>query len=320
MRVVVTGGAGFLGSHLCGTLLASGHDVVCVDDFSTSEASAVKALEQNPRFSLMVADVSTGLPVAGRVDAVAHLASPASPPEYRRLCLETLRVNSRGTEHALALAERSEALFLLASTSEVYGDPELHPQPEGYWGRVNPVGPRSMYDESKRFAEALATSYAAARGVEVRIARIFNTYGPGMRPGDGRVVPNFVAAALAGSPLVCFGDGSQTRSLCYVDDLVRGLVALLGSDVTGPVNLGNPEELSVLELAALVLELAGSSSTIEFAPLPGDDPRRRCPDIARARSLLGWAPRVSVRQGLARTIEWFAAGQPVAIAPAVARG
>jgi dTDP-glucose 4,6-dehydratase len=304
-RVVVAGGAGFLGSHLCERLVARGDEVVCVDDLSTGSEGNLVHLEGEPRFSLVVADVSTAVPVEGSVDAVCNLASPASPPAYLERPLETLAVGSEGTRRLLELAERSGARFLLASTSEVYGDPEVNPQPESYRGNVDPVGPRSVYDEAKRFAEALTMASHRARGVDVGIARIFNTYGPRLSPGDGRVVSNFCMQALGGAPLTVYGDGTQTRSLCYVDDLVGGLVALLDARITGPVNIGNPDERTVAELAAKVLEVTGSSSLIEHRPLPVDDPRRRCPDITLARSELGWAPKVSLDEGLDRTVAWF---------------
>jgi dTDP-glucose 4,6-dehydratase len=303
VRVVVAGGAGFLGSHLCDRLVDRGDDVVCVDDLSTGSRDNVAHLDE--RFSLVVADVSRTLDVEGAVDAVCHLASPASPPAYLARPLETLAAGSDGTRCLLELAERNGARFLLASTSEVYGDPEVHPQTERYRGNVDPVGPRSVYDEAKRYAEALTMATYRARGVDVGIARIFNTYGPRLAPGDGRVVSNFCVQALRGEPLTVYGDGTQTRSLCYVDDQVDGLLALLDSDVTGPVNIGNPDERTVNELARLVIESTGSQSAIEHRPLPADDPRRRCPDITLARELLGWAPSVPLDLGLARTVEWF---------------
>ncbi|MER5259780.1 UDP-glucuronic acid decarboxylase family protein [Streptomyces sp. NPDC002855] len=307
MRVVVTGGGGFVGSHLCEALLRRGDTVCCLDNFCTGEEANVAHLLGTPRFRLIHADVTAPFDVPGRVDAVAHLASPASPPDYHRLALETLAVGSRGTEHALRLAQRHGARFLLTSTSEVYGDPEVHPQPEEYWGHVNPVGPRSVYDEAKRFAEALATAYRRGPGVDAGIVRIFNTYGPRMRPHDGRVVSTFVRQALAGRPLTLYGDGSQTRSFCYVDDLVRGLIAMLDSDRPGPVNLGNPSERTVRELAELVLRITGSPSRIVCRPLPVDDPTRRRPVINRAVEQLGWMPRVPLDEGLRRTVTWFAA-------------
>ena len=306
MRVVVTGGAGFLGSHLCDALVARGDEVVAVDDLSTGAQANLTALRGHERFRFVEADVAEGIPVSGPVDAVAHLASPASPPAYLARPLETLAVGAEGTRHGLELAAAHGARFLLASTSEVYGDPAVHPQSESYWGNVNPVGPRSVYDEAKRYAEALTMAHARARQTDVAIVRIFNTYGPRLAPGDGRVVSNFCVQALSGSPLTVYGDGAQTRSLCYVDDEVRGLLALLDSTITGPVNIGNPEEVTVLELAQLVLELSGSTSQVVHEPLPTDDPTRRCPDIAVARRSLGWAPQIPLRQGLLRTLEHFA--------------
>jgi len=305
-RLVVLGGAGFVGSHLCDHLLGRGDDVVCVDDFSTGRRSNIAHLADHPRFSLVEADVSVSLPVSGDVSGVLHLASPASPPDYLLRPLETLAVGSEGTRHGLELAGRHGARFVLASTSEVYGDPEIHPQTEGYWGHVNPVGPRSVYDEAKRFAEALTMAHHRARSTDVGIARIFNTYGPRLRPDDGRVVSNFVLQALRGEPLTVYGDGSQTRSLCYVADEVAGLVALLDAELTGPVNIGNPDEYSVLELARRVIELTASSSEIVHLALPADDPTRRRPDIELARQALGWEPTTTLADGLARTIEFLA--------------
>jgi dTDP-glucose 4,6-dehydratase len=305
MRVVVTGGAGFLGSHLCEALVARGNSVVCVDDLSTGSLSNVADLLGLPRFEFVACDVSIELPVRGDVDAVAHLASPASPPEYLRRPLETLIVGSRGTENALRLAHASGARFLLASTSEVYGDPDVHPQQEAYWGHVNPVGPRSVYDEAKRYAEALTMAYRRTLNTNTGIMRIFNTYGPRMRPDDGRVVTSFIVQALNGDPLTVYGDGTQTRSLCYVDDLVRGILAMLDSNVVGPINLGNPVELTVNELAACILGLTGSHSGLEHHALPCDDPLRRRPAIALAEESLAWRPQVSLEHGLRRTVEWF---------------
>jgi dTDP-glucose 4,6-dehydratase len=305
-RVVVAGGAGFLGSHLCDFLIARGDVVECVDDLSTGSRDNVEHLENQPQFTLHVADVVQGVPVVGAVDAVCHLASPASPPAYLARPLETLAAGSEGTRRLLDLAERNGARFLLASTSEIYGEPLVHPQPESYRGNVDPVGPRSVYDEAKRFAEALTMAAHRARGVDVCIARIFNTYGPRLAPGDGRVVSNFVSQALRGEPLTVYGDGSQTRSLCYVADEVQGLVALLDSSITGPVNIGNPEERTVLDLARKVIELTGATAGIVERPLPVDDPTRRCPDIGMARELLGWEPRTSLEDGLARTVEYLA--------------
>jgi len=305
-RVLVAGGAGFLGSHLCDHLLARGDEVVCVDDLSTGNLDNVAHLAAEPRFSVVVADVSAEVPVTGSFDAVCHLASPASPPAYLRRPLETLAVGSEGTRRLVELAEVHRARFLLASTSEIYGDPDVHPQVETYRGNVDPIGPRSVYDEAKRFAESLTMAHHRSRSADVAIVRIFNTYGPRLAPGDGRVVSNFIVQALDGRPLTVYGDGSQTRSLCYVDDEVRGLVALLDSDLTGPVNLGNPDERSVIELARLVLEVTGSASTLVFEDLPTDDPTRRCPDITVAMTELGWEPEVSLKDGLARTTEYFA--------------
>jgi len=305
-RAVVTGGAGFVGSWLCEHLVERGVEVVCVDNLVTGSRDNLSALEGRPGFELVEQDVSEGLPVDGPVDWVLHLACPASPVDYLRLPVETMMVGSMGTRHALDLAERTAARFLLASTSEVYGDPAEHPQPESYWGNVNPVGPRSVYDESKRFAEALTTAYRTARGVDTTIVRIFNTFGPRMRVDDGRAIPAFMSQALTGRPLTVAGDGSQTRSLCYVEDTVAGIVALAAADHPGPVNIGSQDEMSMLELAERVRALAGSRSTVEFVELPEDDPRVRRPDTRRAAELLGWEPQVSVEEGLKRTLEWFA--------------
>jgi dTDP-glucose 4,6-dehydratase len=305
MRVVVTGGAGFLGSHLCDAIIARGDSVVCVDNLATGRPGNVTHLMGSAGFTFVEADVSAALDVPGPVDAVAHLASPASPPDYLRLPLETLAAGSRGTENALRLAQQNGARFVLASTSEVYGDPAVHPQSEEYWGNVNPVGPRSVYDEAKRFAEALTRAFQDTNSVNSGIIRIFNTYGPRMSARDGRIVTNFIAQALNGDPLTIYGDGSQTRSFCYVDDLIRGIVAMIDSAERGPVNLGNPEEFTVAAFAQLVLRLTGSDSPVEYLPLPVDDPTRRCPVITRASQVLGWQPQVTVEDGVRRTIEWF---------------
>jgi len=305
MRVLITGGAGFLGSHLCDALRARGDTVVCVDDLSTGRSENIEHLAGRAGFEFVQADVAGGLDVGGPFDAVAHLASPASPPAYLRLPLQTLAVGSSGTENALRLAEREDARFVLASTSEVYGDPEVHPQPESYWGNVNPIGPRSVYDEAKRFAEALTSAYRRSRRVNTGIVRIFNTYGPRMSADDGRIVTNFIGQALAGQPLTVYGDGSQTRSFCYVDDLIRGIVAMIDSADPGPINLGNPEEFSVAEFARLVLSITGSTSPIEYRPLPTDDPVRRRPVIDVAAARLGWKPQISVGEGVRKTVEWF---------------
>jgi nucleoside-diphosphate-sugar epimerase len=306
--VVVAGGAGFLGSHLCDRLVERGDSVVCLDDLSTGSRENVAHLVGHDRFRLVVTDVSekVELTEGPRVDAVCNLASPASPLEYLARPFDTLAVGSEGTRRLLELAREHGARFLMASTSEVYGDPEIHPQVESYRGNVDPTGPRSVYDESKRFAESLTMAMHRTHGVNVGIARIFNTYGPRLSPGDGRVVSNFIVQALRGEPLTVYGDGSQTRSLCFVDDEIEGLLALLDSSLVGPVNLGNPDELSMLELAHFVLEVTGSASDIVFEPLPIDDPTRRCPDITLARNELGWEPRIGLREGIERTIRCFA--------------
>jgi nucleoside-diphosphate-sugar epimerase len=309
-RVVVTGGAGFLGSHLCEALLARGDEVVAVDNLLSGSRANLAGLVGGSGFSFIEADVSDGLPVTGSVDLIAHLASPASPnPSSSRSYLAhpiaTLRVGSEGTRHALELARRHDARLLLTSTSEVYGDPAVHPQPESYWGNVNPVGPRSVYDEAKRFAEALTMAYHRQYGTDVRIVRIFNTYGPRMAVDDGRVVSNFICQAIQGKPITVFGEGTQTRSFCYVDDEVRGLLALIDSDLTGPVNIGNDGEFSILQLAELVIALTGSASEIVYESLPMDDPLQRCPDLTMARTELGWEPTIDLGEGLTRTIPWF---------------
>lgn len=304
-RVVITGGAGFLGSHLADRLLADGGEVTCVDNLITGSKRNVSHLDGDPRFTLRTDDVSGDWSVDGPVDAVLHFASLASPVDYLRHPLETLEVGTLGTMNALRIAETKGARFLLASTSEVYGDPTVHPQPETYWGNVNPIGPRSVYDESKRVSEAFAMAFSNARGVDVRIARIFNTFGPRMREEDGRAVPQFVAQALAGEAITVYGDGSQTRSLCYVDDLIEGLVRLLGSNYTMPVNLGNPREVTILQLAELVRDICSSASVIELRPLPVDDPKRRCPDVAVARRELDWQATVPLEDALRRTVSWW---------------
>ena len=305
MRVVVTGAAGFLGSHLCDALLARGDEVVGVDNFSTGRSDNLAGAREAPAFSLVEQDACERLAVGGAIDAIAHLACPASPPDYLRLPVETLRVSSIGTEMAVDLAARHDARLLLASTSEVYGDPLVHPQTETYWGNVNPIGPRSVYDEAKRFAEALTMAHCRANSLDAGIVRIFNTYGPRLRRDDGRVVSNFVTQSLDGAPLTIYGDGSQTRSFCFVSDLVAGLVAMIDREVLGPVNLGNPVEVTMLELARRVLALTGSSSPIVTAALPVDDPGRRCPDISTAAALLDWRPLVGLDEGLGRTIAWY---------------
>jgi dTDP-glucose 4,6-dehydratase len=308
MRAVVTGGAGFLGSHLADAFINRGDSVVAFDNFSTGRPENVQHLFLfGSRFELVDDDVSERLDVSGHVDVVIHMASPASPPAYQAMALETLRVGSRGTDLALQLAKRKGARFILASTSEVYGDPDVHPQFEGYYGNVNPIGPRSCYDEAKRFAEAMTAAYSRDRGVSVGIARIFNTYGPRMAPHDGRVITNFIVQALAGRPLTIYG-GTQTRSFCYVDDMVRGLVALADSGITGPVNLGNPSEFRIAALAEMVANLVDEPCLdLRFvhSPFTPDDPQRRCPDISLARHALHWAPKVTLEQGLRQTIRWF---------------
>ncbi|MEV7785855.1 NAD-dependent epimerase/dehydratase family protein [Streptomyces sp. NPDC088106] len=306
-HAVVTGGAGFVGSHLCTALLDAGSAVTCVDDFSTGRPENVTPLLERPGFTLVRANVAEELPVDRRPDLVLHFASPASPADYLRLPLHTMETGSLGTRNALRLAQDSEARFVLASTSEVYGDPRQNPQDERYWGNVNPVGPRSVYDEAKRFGEALTTAHADTHGTDACIVRLFNTYGPRMRGHDGRAVPTFVRQALAGEPLTVTGDGRQTRSLCYVDDTVAGILAAAAQGMRGPVNIGNPGEITMLELARLVVSLAGSASDVRYIERPVDDPAVRCPDITLARDKLGWEPRVDAEEGLRRTIAWFRA-------------
>ncbi|HOU52367.1 MAG TPA: SDR family oxidoreductase [Myxococcota bacterium] len=305
MRVVITGGAGFIGSHLCERFLADGHQVICMDNLLTGNLDNITHLFGREGFTFLRQDVTEFLHVPGPVDAVLHFASPASPVDYLRFPIQTLKVGSLGTHKALGLAKEKGATFLLASTSEVYGDPLVHPQPETYWGNVNPIGPRGVYDEAKRFAEALTMAYHRYHGLDTRIVRIFNTYGPRMRIGDGRVVPAFLSQVLRGEPLTIYGDGSQTRSFCYVLDLVEGIVRLLGTSCNDPVNIGNPEEHSILEFAEIVARLFRSQAGFSFLPLPQDDPKVRRPDISLARELLGWSPQVSLEEGLRRTCEWF---------------
>jgi dTDP-glucose 4,6-dehydratase len=300
---LVTGGAGFLGSHLCDYLLKQGHRVICVDNLETGTLENIRHIANGQDFRFANIDITRHYEIDEPVDFVYHMASPASPIDYARLPLHTLKVGAYGTHNSLGLAKFKRARFLLASTSEVYGDPLIHPQPETYWGNVNPIGPRGVYDEAKRYAEALTMAYMRQQGVDTCIARIFNTYGPRMRPNDGRAVPTFLRQALTDRPLTVFGDGSQTRSFCYVDDLIRGLVLLAESGVHEPVNLGNPDEMSLLEMAKLVVELTESRSEIVFEALPVDDPKVRQPDISRARDLLGWEPQVDLREGLRQTIE-----------------
>jgi len=302
---MVTGGAGFLGSHLCERLLAEGHQVICVDNLITGNPANIQHLIERADFKFIEHDISKPLFIDGELDNVLHFASPASPIDYLNLPIQTLKVGSLGTHNTLGLAKAKGARHLLASTSEVYGDPLIHPQPESYWGNVNPVGPRGVYDEAKRFSEAIAMAYHRYHGVETRIVRIFNTYGPRMRPRDGRVVPAFIDQALRGQPLTVFGEGEQTRSFCYVADLVDGIYRLLLSDEVEPVNIGNPREMSVLQFAEKILELTGSASKITHKPLPVDDPKIRQPDITRASGLLGWSPQVELDEGLESTIAYF---------------
>lgn len=308
LRTLVTGGAGFLGSHLCDRLIQEGHHVVCMDNLITGNMDNIAHLIGNDNFKFIKHNVTEYIYVEGDLDYVLHFASPASPIDYQNLPIQTLKVGSLGTHKALGLAKAKGARFLLASTSEVYGDPLVHPQSEDYWGNVNPVGPRGVYDEAKRFAEAMTMAYHRYHGVDTRIARIFNTYGPRMRPNDGRVVSNFINQALRGEPLTVYGDGSQTRSFCYVSDMVEGVLRLLNSDVVEPINLGNPQEMTMKELAHLILEITGippQAGSIVYEPLPQDDPKVRQPDITRAQQLLGWEPRVSLVEGLKETIEYF---------------
>ena len=305
MRILVTGAAGFLGSHLCDRLLADGHRVIGMDNYITGTPANLAHLLHHPTFQFVRNDVTTFIEVEGPLDGVMHFASPASPVDYLELPIQTLKVGSLGTHKALGLARAKGARFLLASTSEVYGDPLVHPQPESYWGNVNPVGPRGVYDEAKRFAEAMTMAYHRYHAVDTRIVRIFNTFGPRMRPNDGRVVSNFIMQALRGEPLTVYGDGSQTRSFCYVDDLVEGITRLFERGTPEPTNIGNPGEFTVRQLADHVLALTGSRSEVVQRPLPEDDPRVRQPDISRAKQLLGWEPRVPLDEGLGRTIEYF---------------
>ncbi|MEM7140526.1 MAG: UDP-glucuronic acid decarboxylase family protein [Actinomycetota bacterium] len=304
-RVVVTGGAGFLGSHLCDRLLDRGDAVVCVDNLITGNLANVEHLREHADFAFVDHDVSNHVDVDGDVDAVLHFASPASPIDYLEMPIQTLKVGSLGTHNTLGLAMAKGATFFIASTSEVYGDPHEHPQKESYWGNVNPVGPRGVYDEAKRFAEAMTMAYHRYHGLDTRIVRIFNTYGPRMRPNDGRVVSNFIVQALQGQNLTIYGDGSQTRSFCFVDDEVRGLLALLDSGENDPVNIGNPNEFTVSELAEIVVDVVNSESQVEYLPLPVDDPTQRRPDISRAKDLLGWEPEVQLREGIEETATYF---------------
>ncbi len=307
MRILITGGAGFIGSHLTDRLLGEGHEVVAMDNLLTGDLANIAPHRSNPRFEFLHHNVSTHIHVSGHLDWVLHFASPASPIDYLQLPIQTLKVGALGTHNALGLAKAKNAKFMIASTSEVYGDPLVHPQPEEYWGNVNPIGPRGVYDEAKRFAEAMTMAYHRTHHLDVRILRIFNTYGPRNRINDGRVVPTFINQAINGEPLTVFGEGQQTRSFQYVDDLVEGVRRLMEAPVNRPVNIGNPTELTILEFAKLILKLTGSQSRIEYRLLPEDDPKNRRPDISRAKELLGWEPRIPVEAGLQRTIEWYRA-------------
>ena len=305
-RALVTGGAGFVGSHLCERLLEEGYRVICMDNLRTGTLENVAHLQREAGFEYVHHDVTTYIDCPGGLDEVYHFASPASPADFERIPIPILKVGALGTYNALGLAKARGARLMLASTSEVYGDPLVHPQPEGYRGNVNPIGVRGVYDEAKRYAESITMAYHRHHGVDTRIVRIFNTYGPRMRPDDGRMIPNFVRQALSGEPLTVYGDGSQTRSVQYVDDLVEGVIGLMRSDEVRPVNIGNPVEYTVKEVAALIVGLSESASELVYEPLPQDDPKQRCPDITRAREVLGWEPRVAAAQGLSRTIGWFA--------------
>jgi dTDP-glucose 4,6-dehydratase len=305
MRVIITGGAGFLGSHLCDLFVDRGDDVVCIDNLCTGDTKNIAHLKGNPNFEYIQANVTEFIKVNGDVDAVLHFASPASPVDYLKMPIQTLKVGALGTHNALGLAKAKKARFLLASTSEVYGDPLVHPQPETYWGNVNCVGPRGVYDEAKRYAEALTMAYHRVHKMDTKIVRIFNTYGPRVRKDDGRAIPNFISQALAGKPLTVYGDGSQSRSFCYVSDMVDGIYKLLMLEENEPVNIGNPKEVTILELAKIVLKLSKSKSEMVYKPLPVDDPKVRQPDISKAKRVLGWKPKVSLDEGLRKTLDWF---------------
>ncbi len=304
-RFLITGGAGFIGSHLCEYFLAKGHSVICLDNFLTGSKRNIRHLLSDRKFSFVNHNISKPMKVKGPVHAVLHFASPASPPDYLKYPIPTLKVGALGTHNALGIAKEKKSVFLLASTSEVYGDPLVNPQSESYWGNVNPVGPRGVYDEAKRFAEAITLAYHRQHRIDTKIVRIFNTYGPRMRPQDGRVIPNFFAQALLGKPITVYGDGSQTRSYCYVDDLISGIDKLIHSRWNAPVNLGNPNELSVLKLAKVIIRLTGSKSRVVYKELPVDDPKVRCPNIALAKKLLKWSPQVPLEKGLVRTLAYF---------------
>lgn len=305
MNIVITGGAGFLGSHLCERLLNQGHRVICVDNFITGSMENIRHLLKNKKFQMKLQDVSTHINIEETVDFILHFASPASPVDYLDFPIQTLKVGSLGTHNALGLAKVKKAKFLLASTSEVYGDPLVHPQKEDYWGNVNPIGPRGVYDEAKRFAESITLAYHRVHGIDTKIVRIFNTYGPRMRKNDGRAIPNFISQALSNKPMTIYGSGKQTRSFCYIDDLVSGIICLMKSSLNEPVNIGNPNEMTLLELVREIISLTKSSSKIVFEELPVDDPKKRQPDISRAKQYLKWHPKISLRQGLKQTIAWF---------------
>jgi dTDP-glucose 4,6-dehydratase len=304
-RIVLTGGAGFIGSHLSERLISDGHEVVCIDNFITGSRGNIKHLLSNNKFTLIEHDVSKPITIDGKVDVVLHFASPASPIDYLKYPIQTLKVGSLGTHNTLGLAKAKKAKYMIASTSEVYGDPLEHPQKESYWGNVNTIGPRGVYDEAKRFSESITMAYHRVHKIDIKIVRIFNTYGPRMQTNDGRVVPNFMVQALSGKPLTVYGDGSQTRSFCYVSDLVEGIVRLMNSSTNDPVNLGNPHEMSIMEFAKKIIQLSGSKSKIAYKPLPEDDPKVRCPDITRAKKILGWEPKVSFDEGMRKTLEYF---------------
>ena len=306
MKCLITGGAGFIGSHLCERFLADGHAVICLDNFLTGAETNIAHLRSNSRFQLVKHNISKPIELEGPLDYILHFASPASPVDYLKLPIQTLKVGSLGTLNALGIAKVKKTKFLLASTSEVYGDPQVHPQVETYWGHVNPVGPRGVYDEAKRFAEAITTAYHREHGIDTRVVRIFNTYGPRMRTNDGRAIPAFITQALHKEPITVFGNGNQTRSFCYIDDLVEGILRLMHAEYSEPVNLGNPEEYTILQLARRIIELTHSSSQVVFRPLPQDDPKQRCPDISLAKRLLQWQPKMPLPDGLRKTVNWFA--------------
>ena len=305
MKVLITGGAGFIGSHLCDYFVEKGHEVICMDNLITGDVKNIGGLKDNSNFTYVRHNVVEYIDVKGDLDAVLHFASPASPVDYLKFPIQTLKVGALGTHNALGLAKAKGAKFMLASTSEVYGDPLVHPQTEDYWGNVNPVGPRGVYDESKRFAEAITMAYHRTHKIDTRIARIFNTYGLRLRKNDGRAIPNFINQALSGKPLTVYGDGSQTRSFCYISDMVEGIYRLLEADEAYPVNIGNPQENTILELAEIIIKLANSKSEISYEPLPTDDPKTRNPDISKAKKILGWEPKVKLEDGLKTTIEWY---------------